>query len=157
MAPRKHPSVDRARATAQRLLDHTFAHNPLGLALVTLDGWCVKVNQAMCDLVGLPEAELLSEPYGLRTLEEELEVELPLIGELLDGRRDSFTVEKRVIRPDGSAVWCEMITSVVEDPDGGDRLLFANLRLCVITHCAVQRFFWLWPGVRCCLTKACVP
>lgn len=56
-------AAERGRASAERVLDHTFAHNPIGMTLCTLDGRFVKVNPAFCDLVGRTEAEILVETY----------------------------------------------------------------------------------------------
>ena len=40
-------AAERARASAERVLDHTFAHNPIGMVLCTLDGRFVKVNPGL--------------------------------------------------------------------------------------------------------------
>ena len=45
------------------VLDHAFVHNPIGMALFTLDGHFVKVNPAFCALLGVTEAELLADPH----------------------------------------------------------------------------------------------
>ena len=49
------------------VLDHAFVHNPIGMALFTLDGRFVKVNPTFCALIGLTEAELLVDTYQALT------------------------------------------------------------------------------------------
>lgn len=120
-------AAERGRATAERVLDHTFAFNPIGMCLTTLDGRFVKVNPAFCDLVGLTEAELLADTYQSLTDPGELQAELAQLDALIDGRNPSFTTDKRILRKDGTQRLGELTVSLVEDPDGG-RLFFGQLR-----------------------------
>ena len=120
-------AAERGRASAERVLDHTFAHNPIGMTLCTLDGRFVKVNPAFCALVGLTEAELLAETYQSLTDPRELAQEQDAMVAVIRGDRSSFTTDKRIPRKDGSVCMGELIVSMVEDPDGV-RLIFGQLR-----------------------------
>ena len=53
-----------------------FAHAPIGVALVSPDGRWLKVNRALCDLVGYSEAELLTRTFQDITHPEDLEIDL---------------------------------------------------------------------------------
>jgi diguanylate cyclase (GGDEF)-like protein/PAS domain S-box-containing protein len=119
--------AERGRASAERVLDHTFAHNPIGMTLCTLDGRFVKVNPAFCALVGLTEAELLADTYQSLTDPQELIQEQDAMIAVIRGERPSFTTDKRIPRKDGSVRMGELTVSIVEDPDGG-RLIFGQLR-----------------------------
>jgi diguanylate cyclase (GGDEF)-like protein/PAS domain S-box-containing protein len=120
-------AAERGRASAERVLDHTFAHNPIGMTLCTLDGRFVKVNPAFCDLVGRSEAELLAETYQALTDPEELAAEQDAMVAVIRGERPSFTTDKRIVRKDGTVCMGELTVSMVEDPDGV-RLVFGQLR-----------------------------
>ena len=120
-------AAERGRASAERVLDHTFAHNPIGMTLCTLDGRFVKVNPAFCDLVGRSEAELLAETYQALTDPEELAAEQDAMVAVIQGERPSFTTDKRIVRKDGTVRMGELTVSMVEDPDGV-RLVFGQLR-----------------------------
>ena len=50
-----------------------FEFAPIGMALVSLDGRLLKVNRALCDLVGYSEAELLTRTFHDLTYPEDLE------------------------------------------------------------------------------------
>ncbi len=120
-------AAERGRSSAERVLDHTFAHNPIGMTLCTLDGRFVKVNPAFCALVGRTEAELLAETYQALTDPDELAAEQSALVSVIRGEKHSFTTDKRIPHPDGRVVLGELTVSMVEDPDGV-RLIFGQLR-----------------------------
>ena len=120
-------AAEQARNAAERVLDHTFAHNPVGMVLTTLDGRFVKVNPAFCDFIGLSEAEVLTETYRGLTPPEEFEAERDEMAAVLRGERHSFTTDKRITRRDGSQAIGELTVSLVEDPDGVT-MIFGQLR-----------------------------
>jgi diguanylate cyclase (GGDEF)-like protein/PAS domain S-box-containing protein len=120
-------AAERARASAERVLDHTFAHNPIGMVLCATDGRFVKVNPAFCEFLGLTEAELLADTYQGLTPPEEFAAEQGEMTAVIRGERASFTTDKRIIRRDGSRAVGELTVSMVEDPDGV-RLIFGQMR-----------------------------
>jgi diguanylate cyclase (GGDEF)-like protein/PAS domain S-box-containing protein len=120
-------TAERARSSAERVLDHTFAHNPIGMVLCATDGRFVKVNPAFCEYLGLSEAELLAETYQGLTPPKEYAAEQSEMSAVLRGDRASFTTDKRIIRRDGSRATGELTVSMVEDPEGV-RLIFGQLR-----------------------------
>ena len=120
-------AAERGRASAERVLDHTFAHNPIGMTLCTLDGRFVKVNPAFCALVGRTEAEVLADTYQGLTDPDELAAEQEALVAVIRGDEPSFTTDKRISRPDGTMKMGELTVSMVEDPDGV-RLIFGQLR-----------------------------
>jgi len=120
-------AAERGRASAERVLDHTFARNPIGMTLCTLDGRFVKVNPAFCALVGRTEAELLADTYQGLTDPDELAAEQEALAAVIRGDEPSFTTDKRISRPDGTTKMGELTVSMVEDPDGV-RLIFGQLR-----------------------------
>jgi diguanylate cyclase (GGDEF)-like protein/PAS domain S-box-containing protein len=119
--------AERGRASAERVLDHTFAHNPVGMSLCTLDGRFVKVNPAFCELVGMTEAELLNDSYQTLTDPREFAAEADQLAAVVRGHQPSFTTDKRIARRDGTVRMGELTVSMVEDPDGV-RLFFGQIR-----------------------------
>jgi diguanylate cyclase (GGDEF)-like protein/PAS domain S-box-containing protein len=120
-------AAERARSSAERVLDHTFAHNPVGMVLCSTDGRFVKVNPAFCRLLGLSEAELLTDTYQSLTPPDEFAAERSDLGAVIRGEKASFTTDKRIVRRDGTRATGELTVSMVEDPDG-NRLIFGQLR-----------------------------
>jgi PAS domain S-box-containing protein len=51
----EHKAAEEARHDALELFETAFSHAPIGMTLVALDGRWLKVNPAMCEIVGWPE------------------------------------------------------------------------------------------------------
>jgi PAS domain S-box-containing protein len=95
----------------------------IGIALLDLDGRILETNPAFRRMLGYGEKEypvLRSENY---THPEDIPAERRLSKELLEGRRDSFHLEKRYIRCDGDVFWGRMTASLVRGPEGNSRFI----------------------------------
>src|SRR6266849_6246538 len=66
-------------------LKTTFEHAPIGLALATVDGQCLNVNDACCQLLGYTRDELLHFSLNDLTHPEDAARELVLIRRVLAG------------------------------------------------------------------------
>lgn len=94
------------------------AHSPIGLAVVAPDGHFLEVNAAVSTLLGRPEAELMACSWQELTHADDLEVDLGLVQEVLDGHREGYRLAKRFLRPDGTVVWGDLSVSCVRDAEG---------------------------------------
>jgi PAS domain S-box-containing protein len=100
------------------LFENAFHHAPIGMALVGLDGRFLKINAAFCDLIGYPEAEMLSLDFQAITYAEDLHVDLGLLAQLTQGEIPRYQMDKRYVRADGVVVWTRLSVSMVHDLDG---------------------------------------
>jgi len=105
----------------------TFDAAPVGMALVGLRGEWIQVNRELCRILGRSELELLGLTLDDLTHPDDLGPHLGLDEDLLAGRRASYVVEQRYVRPDGTAVWCEVTGSVVRTADGRPLHLLAHV------------------------------
>jgi diguanylate cyclase (GGDEF)-like protein/PAS domain S-box-containing protein len=103
---------------AQQMVSRAFEHAPIGIALVGLNGDWMRVNRALCDLLGYSEAELLASNFQDITHPDDLEADLALVREVLQGRRASYQMNKRYIRADGRMIWAQLSVAIVQDQDG---------------------------------------
>ena len=115
---RRRRAADEALRRATEQFTSAFAHAPIGMALVGLDGRFLRVNRALCDLVGYAEADLLRSTFQDITHAEDLDADLALIDEVLRGERASYTMEKRYVRADGRVIWALLAVSLVTGADG---------------------------------------
>ena len=90
---------------AQRYFDAAFDYSPVGMALFNSDGEYVRVNDALAQLLGRSEAQLLGHRDQEYTHPEDRQADVDAAWEILDGRRNTHQTEKRFVRPDGSARW----------------------------------------------------
>ena len=112
------PPVPESPAQAARLFENAFANAPIGMALVSLQGRFLKVNQSACELLGYPEDELLSQTFGQLTHPDDLDTDVHEVQRLLAGAIERYTLPKRYIRKDGDQVWASLSVSLVRDEDG---------------------------------------
>jgi PAS domain S-box-containing protein len=92
---------------------NAFAHAPIGMALVGSDGRTFQVNQALCEMFGCSETEMLS--GAIVDLGDAREIDLAMSSsrQLLRGERRSYQMEKRFRCPNGRMVDALLSVSVV--------------------------------------------
>jgi PAS domain S-box-containing protein len=110
-------AVDALRA-AREHFRHAFDDAPIGMSIVSLKGRFERVNQALCELLGYSEQELLTLGPTDLTHPDDRAREADLVRELLNGTRRSFAIEKRHIRRDGRPVWVRVTVSLMRDMPG---------------------------------------
>ncbi len=105
-------SNDEAR---KRLADARFRamieHAAIGIAQVAPDGSWLYVNERLCQILGHPAEELLSKTFQNITHPDDLNADLAQVQRMLSGEIDDYTLEKRYLRKDGSAVWAKLTVS----------------------------------------------
>lgn len=115
---------DKLLQEEQRFRD-AFENSPIGMALVSKEGKWIKVNSAMCDIVGYTKDELLQKTFQDITHKDDLNKDLSYVKKMLQKKIKSYKIEKRYIRKDGSIVWVLLSVSMVYD-EKGDPLYFVS-------------------------------
>ena len=82
----------------------TIDEAPIGMALVALDGRFVRVNRALCEIVGYSSDELTGLTFQAITHPDDLDADLALAGQLARGEIPRYQLGKRYIRKDGTIV-----------------------------------------------------
>lgn len=109
--------VEALRVNEERFRN-SFDYAVIGKALVSPDGRWLKVNRAVCDLLGYTEEQLLKINFQQVTHPDDLEADLQLVDQLLAGHIRSYQLEKRYIHKSGRAVWALLSASLVHDAEG---------------------------------------
>ena len=97
----------------------TFQNSATGMALVGKDGNWLKVNKTICNSLGYSEEELMKLTFQDITHPEDLDKDLNLLMETIDGIRDSYQLEKRYLHKNGDIVYAVLTVTVVRKL-GGD-------------------------------------
>jgi PAS domain S-box-containing protein len=105
-----HESESRARAT--------FENAAVGIAHVTPDGRFLRFNKALSRILGWPADELIAKAARDITHPDDLSHKLARLREVKDGKVDSFAVDERDLRKDGTIVWVRRTVSSVRRSDG---------------------------------------
>jgi diguanylate cyclase (GGDEF)-like protein/PAS domain S-box-containing protein len=106
-------------ARAERLWRLTVDGAPTGVALARLDGRWLYVNPALTRILGYDNSsELIDRTFLSFTHPEDLDMTLSLAARLLRGEIDSYALEKRFLRKDGSFVWVRISVALVTNDYG---------------------------------------
>jgi PAS domain S-box-containing protein len=110
---------------SEELFRNAFAFAVNGLALVGLDHCFLRVNPALCRLLGYAEPELLGLTLDEITDETEREEQLNELNQLVLGEVQSIQAERRYFHKFGYLLWAINSTSLVRDFQGNP-LYFVN-------------------------------
>jgi PAS domain S-box-containing protein len=92
-----------------------FDHSAIGVCLVLPDGKFLRVNRAVCHMIGYSETELLSKGFQDITHPDDLEEDLENVKRILEGKVDTYRMEKRYFHKNGSLIWIHLTVSLVRD------------------------------------------
>ena len=98
-----------------------FDNSAVAMTLTAPDGTLLRVNSAMCQLVGYSEVELAKRTFAEITHPDDLPVNLEGLKSLNNGSIGNFRMEKRYIHKDGRFIWVDMSTSTLRDAQGDIR------------------------------------
>jgi PAS domain S-box-containing protein/diguanylate cyclase (GGDEF)-like protein len=105
-------------AGSEEMFRLAMDNSALGMALLGPDGRWLRVNPALCRIVGHTSGELLARTFRDITHPDDLAADDRLLEQLLAGELDSYQLDKRYSRPDGTWVWVRLTGSVARDADG---------------------------------------
>lgn len=105
----------RIRASEQRFWT-SFAHAPMGLALLSHDGRFTEVNEVLCRILGQSRERLLTQSLDAVMPTDGTDL-APLLLQLGD---ESAEIERRLKRSDGNKCWCRLgVQPIPAGPDAG--------------------------------------
>ncbi|MFN8376792.1 MAG: PAS domain S-box protein [Anaerolineae bacterium] len=111
-------AAENALRDSEERFKGAFELSPIGMALVTPEGKWLKVNQSLLEMLGYSEAELLETDFQLITPEDDLKHDLYFAWHLLRDTFQSYRMEKRYIRKDGSVITVLLSVNMVRKADG---------------------------------------
>ena len=82
-----------------------FNFAPIGIAIVSPEGKWLKVNRALCEILGYEEIEFLATDFQSMILNDDLGTALVKLHEILTGEIPNCRVEQRYLHKSGKMVW----------------------------------------------------
>ncbi len=110
--------AERALVDSERAYRSTFDEAPIGIAHLTLTGGWLRANRRLCDLLGYPEAELMTADFRALAHPEDAESDTDARAALMTGALDRHTGVRRYRRKDGQYIWVNLMTSLYRDAAG---------------------------------------
>jgi PAS domain S-box-containing protein len=123
---RKHMEAE-LREEQERFFN-AFDLSPIGIALVAPDGRWLRVNRALCAIVGYDQGELLTTDFQNLTHPDDLAADLEMVRQLLAGECSSYQLEKRYLHKNGGEVWVTLNVSLVRDEGGAPQYFISQIR-----------------------------
>ena len=91
-----------------------FEQAAVGVGLVeTTTGQFIRVNQRYCTIAGRTPGQMLDTTFMAITYPDDLPADLQQMKRMQQGDISSYFMEKRLLRPDGSAVWVNLTVSAM--------------------------------------------
>ena len=110
-------TVEELQRSQDRFLA-TFEQAAVGIAMVAPDGRWLRVNRRLCQMLGYRAEELLSKRFQDVTHPDDLKRDLAQVKRMLAGEIDTYSLEKRYLHKDGSALWIQITVALTWRGDG---------------------------------------
>ncbi|NOT48430.1 MAG: EAL domain-containing protein [Acidobacteria bacterium] len=92
-----------------------FNYAPIGIALVSAGGTWLKVNHALCNILGYTENEFLEMDFQSIIFKDDLGNTLVKIHELISGKSANCQMEQRYLHKSGETVWASWSVSTASE------------------------------------------
>lgn len=95
-----------------------FQAAAMGVIQCTMDGRVVESNPAAQRMLGYSRQELRGMHFRDFTHPDDVDADLQLFEEMVEGKRDYYQIEVRYVRKDSDWGWVRLTVSLVRGPDG---------------------------------------
>jgi PAS domain S-box-containing protein len=110
--------TEKALADSESLFRAAFDDAAVGLAMMGFDARPIRLNRAICEMLGYPAEELLTKRWMDVTHPDDMAPTGVAIHQALGSQQGRSRLRKRYLRKDGGVVWADVSTSVVHDAAG---------------------------------------
>jgi len=95
-----------------------FDSSAIGMALISLRGRYLKVNQSLIQILGYAEEELLTMNVDEVIFREEIKKNKKMSREIISGKLKRYRAEQRYINKNGEVVWVSVNMSLINNENG---------------------------------------
>ena len=119
---------DEAQRASEARFMVAFEHAPIGVALEALDGRFLKVNHALCQLLGYQEKELTATRFQEITHQDDLAADAQSIIDMIAGTIRHYHAEKRYFHKSGRLIWIQLSVSLIRDAQDRPEHFIAHMQ-----------------------------
>ena len=102
----------------EQVFSDTFDLAAVGIAHTACSGRLLRVNRRICEMLGYSREELLAMSFMDITHPDDMARNTELFLEMVNGKRDSYCMEKRFLRSDGEYVWMQLSVALRRSASG---------------------------------------
>jgi len=110
--------INRNLQESENRFRSAFDYAAIGMALISPQGHCLKVNSSLCDILGYKENELLHIDLKEIIYPDDFENNLPAFKQLMDGTIKSYHSEQRFFHKNREIIWALVNSSLIYDAAG---------------------------------------
>src|SRR3954451_16876492 len=100
-----------------KLFQAIYEKAPIGIALLDTTGRPVISNMKLQEMLGYSEQELSNMTFSDFSDSDDATVNMALLKDLIDGKIDSYQLEKRYYRRDGQLIWGNVTSTLFPSED----------------------------------------
>ena len=100
-------------SNAYDVLDRVFNNTYNGIAVVSMDGNWLKMNEAVSDIFGYTKSELFNMDIDNIVFIEDLGVHEKKFEKLISGKTDKYRVKQRYFHKNGDVIWVLIYVTLV--------------------------------------------
>jgi len=121
-------AAEHALRDAEERFRRSFDEAPIGMALVSLEGRWTKVNDALCEIVGYPQSQLMELRFQDITHPHDLSADEEFVRQMIAGERSTYQMDKRYLHAGGHVVWVQLNVSLARDAGGQAMYFIAQIQ-----------------------------
>jgi len=101
---------------------------PIGMALIGPEGNWLKVNQALCDMLGYDKILMLQNDFQSITYPDDLAADLEYIDKVIADEIKTYKLEKRFYHKNNKIVWTQINASLVRHANGDPNYFITQIQ-----------------------------
>lgn len=121
-------AAEEAMRASEERFRSAFDDASVAMAILGLDDTILRVNEAMCELSGYQEQDIVGKRGIDLSHPDDVGFAIPYMARVIAGEMKSFQMEHRYIHRDGSTVWGLVNISAARDADGQPMHLLAQIQ-----------------------------
>jgi diguanylate cyclase (GGDEF)-like protein/PAS domain S-box-containing protein len=120
-------AADAVRRAAETRFEIGFEQSTIGSVIADLNGIPMRVNAALCEILGRTPEELIGQRWTQYSHPDELPLGQAMLSRMAAGH-DTHQDERRYVKPDGTLVWAATNLTLVRDETGAPQYVFMQLQ-----------------------------
>jgi PAS domain S-box-containing protein len=113
--------LEEAIKASEETFSAAMEHASIGMAVSEPGGRWLKVNEAICEMLGYSELEMLQTDCQSITHADDLDADREPVRQMLAAKIHTYQLEKRYVHKDGHTIWVLLNVSLVRHADGSPR------------------------------------